>query len=112
MSTKEITFQIKANFLWLKQKDGRVLPIASISEEHVSLIESLTVMHAVCKDTDIATMREMQARGTTFKSVWEQTVMSRVAMILADITGMQVETISVTEELLNELKGGANETKQ
>lgn len=109
MSTGDI--QIKDNFLWVEQEEGKLVPITYILPEFLPLIQSLTVMHAVCKDTDVGVMREMQARGSTFKTMWKEVVMNRVAEIIAEMTGMQVKAIPITEEMLNELMGEENETK-
>lgn len=99
-------------FLTVEDAIGNKIPIAFITDPAAErLIQSLTVIHAVCKDTDMDTMREMQSAGLTFKKAWQRAVMNQVAEVIADITGMQVEAIPVTEEVLKEIIGGENETK-
>lgn len=103
--------QIKGSILCLESAEGGLIPIAQVIGDNQRLISSLTVMHAVCKDTDMDIMREMQSAGLTFKKAWQRAVMNQVAEILADITGVEVEAVPITNEMLKEIIGGESETK-
>lgn len=103
--------KVKENLLCLESAEGGLIPIAQVIGDNQRLISSLTVMHAVCKDTDMDVMEQMQSAGLTFKKAWQRAVMNQVAEILADITGVEVEAIPITNEMLKEIIGGENETK-
>ena len=100
MSAGDIT--LRGEFLHLESADGRLVPIALVAPGMESIIDSLTVIHAVCKDTDIDVMREMQKKGVTFKSAWKKAVATTVADVLQEVLGVSVEAIPA-EDLLKEM---------